>query len=745
VFAYRRLGAVPSYSALVSGFGRRARIVPLLVGVLAAIGALGGTARAAGRCGAHSWCKTSLSPDRRADLLLKAMTETERIGLLGGDDLGGVAGGEHAHTGTQDGVPRLGVPKVLYSDGPQGPRQGKTTGLPAPLGLAATWDAALARRYGGVVAAEAKAKGNDVVFGPTVNILRTPLNGRTFEAYGEDPFLDSRMTVGWIEGAQAQGVIADVKHLAENNQEGYSPAANESAPGQVLGPPTTEGSRMLTNVTVSERTLREVELRAFEAAVREAHVGTVMCSYNKVNGTYACQNRHLLTDVLQGWGFKGFVLSDYGAVHDLAPSLKAGLAFEPWPGLTFSSARLRVALLARQISRTDVDRAVHRMLRTFFAHRLFDRATYRDDDAQIAKKAHAATARKIEEDAATLLVNRRGTLPLSAKKLHSVALLGAGIDRFVTGGGSGNVTPFRTTTLVGAVRARVGPGVKVLTDDGSDATKAAGLARQADVAIVATPDYLTEGTDRACLTLECPHPYGDQDALIRAVAAANRRTVVVLETGGPVLTPWRGTVAALLEAWYPGQEGGSAIARVLFGAADPGGRLPATFPATASQEPTAGNKRRYPGIGNEQSYSEGLLVGYRWWDAKRLRPAFPFGFGLSYTHFALGKPHAKRHSHRRFDVTLRVRNTGARGGTAVIQLYVTHPKGSGEPVRQLAAFAKARIGRGRSRVVHLRLTPTSVDVWSARRNAWTVKPGRYRLSIGTSSRSLPRKLLLRVR
>ncbi len=722
---------------------RLAPLLTVLIGLLALAPAPAATA--AGRCGAHPWCDTRLSPDRRADLLIAAMTPAERLGLLGGDNLTGVLGGEHAHTGTGDGVPRLDIPTIRYTDGPQGPRQGRTTGLPAPLALAATWSPRLARAYGAVVGQEARSKGNDVVFGPNVNILRTPLNGRTFEAYGEDPFLDSRMGVGWIEGAQGQGVIADVKHFALNNQEGYSAAANESRPGQPLGPPPTEGGRMLVNVTAAERTLREVELPAFEAAVKEAHVGTVMCSYNRVGGTYACQNPHLLTGILGGWGFRGYVLSDYAAVHDLAPSLKAGLDFEPWPGTTFGPLRVTAALLAGEITQGDVDRAVHRQLRTLFAYGVFDREAYRDDDAQIPKARHAATARTVEENALTLLVNRHRTLPLDARKLHSVALIGGGIDRFVTGGGSGNVTPFATTTLVDAVRRRVGPGVAVRADDGTDPARAAALARRSDVAIVATPDYLTEGSDRACLTLECPPVYGDQDGLIRAVAAANRRTVVVLETGGPVLTPWRGQVAGLLEAWYPGQEGGGAIARVLFGDADPGGRLPATFPASPGQEPTAGDPRRYPGVGEQETYSEGLLVGYRWWNAKHLRPAFPFGFGLSYTRFALGRPRVQAVGRRRYDVTVPVRNTGRRTGRVVPQLYLSHPPGSGEPVRQLAAFAKARLGVGRRAPLHLRLSSRAFEVWSESRNAWVLDPGRYRLSVGVSSRWLARTVTLWVR
>src|SRR5947207_3497705 len=286
-------------------------------GVVVAIAALtigAASAHAAGRCGDHPWCDTSLTPDARAGLLLRALTQDEKISLLAGDDPFGVGGGDHSHTGTSDGVPRVDLPTTYYSDGPVGPRQGKTTAMPIPMALAATFDPRMAFRYGDVVGQEVKSKGNDVVFAPTVNIMRTPLGGRTFEGYGEDPYLVSRMAVGWIDGAQSEGVIGNIKHFAANNQEGMSPAANQGGPGQPLGPPPTSGDRFTVNAIVDQRTLREIYLPQFEAAVKEAHVGSVMCSYNRLNGQYACENPFLLTQVLRhDWGFKGYVLADYGA------------------------------------------------------------------------------------------------------------------------------------------------------------------------------------------------------------------------------------------------------------------------------------------------------------------------------------------------------------------------------------------------------------------------------------------------
>lgn len=692
---------------------------------------------AAGRCGQHPWCDTHLSSDSRAHLLLAALTESEKISLLGGDDVTGVAGGEHAHTGTGRGVPRVDLPTTLYSDGPLGPRQGSTTALPAPIGLAATFDPSLASQAGSVVANEVKSKGNDVVFAPTDNIMRTPLNGRTFEAYGEDPLLDAQMTVPWIRGAQAQGVIADVKHFAVNNQEGADASGRTGMPGAPLGAGPF-GSRYISNSIVDERTLREIYLPHFEAAVKDGHVGTVMCSYNELNGQYACENQHLLQDILEReWGFRGYVLSDYGAAHNTLAEFNNGLDFEPWPGVSYSPAAVTPVALADAASgRATLDGHVLRMLRTLFAHRFFDRPAFRDDNAQIDKPRHAATVQRIEESAITLLKNRRGALPLRPHRgFKSMAIIGAPADRFVTGGGSGNVKPFSYETPRQAITRRAGRRIRVSYDDGSDAGRAVAVARHAHVAVVFAGDYETEGADRKCLSLECPDVFGDQDALIRAVAAANRNTVVVLETGGPVLTPWRDQVRSLVEAWYPGASGGRAIARVLFGDANPAGRLPATFPRSEADLPTSGDPAKYPGLGQDVSYKEGVLVGYRWYDAHHILPAFPFGFGLSYTRFGYSRLRVEGNT-----VAFTVRNTGRRAGTEVAQLYVRIPSpgpGVNEPPRQLKAFRSLRLRRGQARRVRIRLSSRSFSYWDVGRGGWTVAPGCFGVSVGRSSRDLP--------
>jgi beta-glucosidase len=719
---------------------RRTALAGALAAALVAAAAPG--ASAAGRCGDHAWCDTALSPDTRAGLLLNALTGDEKIGLLGGDDLFGVRGAEHEHTGTSRGVSRAGLPDVYFSDGPVGPRQGKSTGLPIPMAVAATFDPRLANLHAQVAAAEARAKGNDVIFAPTVNIMRTPLGGRTFESYGEDPFLMSRLGVAWVQGVQSKGVIANVKHYAANNQEGASPAANAGGPGQPLGPPAAQGNRLTVDTIVDERTLREIYLPHFEAAVKRGHAGSIMCSYNRLNGQYACENKHLLGDVLKGWDFKGFVLADYGAAKNTADSLNNGLDFDPWPGFAYSPTAVNAALASGGSNMARVDDHVKRILRTLFAYGFFDRSAFKDDDAQINKKANFRAAQRIEESAITLLRNRGGVLPLDSRNLKSIALIGAPADTYRTGGGSGNVVPFSFITPRKAIADRAGNGISVRYDDGTDPARAAGVAKAADVAIVVAGDYQSEGADRACLSLECPSVHGDQDALIERVAAANAKTIVVLETGGPVLTPWRDKVAAIAEAWYPGAAGGPAIARVLFGDVDPGGRLPATFPRSEADLPTAGDPEKYPGVGETVRYKEGVLVGYRWFDQKRLEPAFPFGFGLSYTTFAL----------RRLRVTARsasveVVNTGRRTGVAVPQLYLGLPDpgpGIVQPPRQLKGMRSLRLGPGRSRRVTFPITRRDLSYWDVTSNDWKVAPGCYGVMAGTSSRDIAQSATLAV-
>ncbi len=726
------------------GPGTRRVLMCLMVAAVAVVAGGGGSALAVGRCGTHPWCDTSLSPVTRANLVLAQMTRDEKVAMLGGVDFaGGVTSGPNTHTGIEMGVPRLGVPTVYYTDGPLGPRQGPSTAMPAPLGLAATFNRALASAYGNVVGNEAKDKGNDVVFGPTVNIMRTPLGGRTYEAFGEDPFLVSELTTPWIVGLQSQGVMADIKHFAENNQEGADPTGQGNHPGAPLGVGTM-GSRYIVNVNVDDRTLHEIELLAFEKAIARAHPATVMCSYNKVNGTYACENGHLLQTILrEQWGFQGYVLADYGAAHDTIASLNNGLDFEPWPPFAYRPLEIDAALDTGAVSGKTLDDHIRAILTTWFRYGVFDRAAYRNDDSQINKPAHARTARRIEAQASTLLLNRKHLLPLRHAKVHRIAVIGSPANTFVTGGGSGNVTPFHFISLLDGIRRDAGRRVNVTYDDGSNAAAAAADAKAAHVAIVVASDYYTEGADRSCLTLECPDSNGNQDGLIEQVAAANPRTVVVLESGGPDLTPWRGKVGALVEAWYPGGPGGQAVADVLFGRTDPGGRLPVTFPDNEGQIPTAGDPAKYPGLGIDVYYKEGVLVGYRWYAAHHEQPAFPFGYGLSYTRFRFSRLAIKRvrGQHDRFRVTLTVSNRGRRRGWAVPELYVSIPSAPGriEPPLALAGFTKLSLAPHKHRRLSIMLGSRAFSYWDTSTQAWRVAAGCDQIAVGSSAVTLPLK------
>ena len=707
-----------------------------LVAMLLYIGIVPG-AQAATQCGgAGPWCNPSLSPDQRAQLLLDHLTQSQKISLLAGDNPLGVTGAS-GHTGSSAGVPGL-VPPVNFTDGTAGIRQGSATAMPDELAVAASFDPRVARAAGQVLGNEAKYKGNDVIYGPTLTIMRTPLAGRTFQGLGEDPFLASSIGTGLIDGIQSQGVIGDANIYIANNQEGQDPTGSTGMPGSPLGG-GTNGSRYAVDANVDQRTLREIYLPPFEAAVKQANVGTVMCAYNLVNGTYNCENGPLLNGILkQQWGFKGFVLSDYAAAHNTVASLQNGLDFEPWPAVAYSPAPVTAAVDTGVVTQAQLDDHVRRYLRTLFAFGVFDRPAFTDDDAQIDKPAHAAVAQGVEQSAITLLQNRQSILPLSARRVRSIAVIGKLAGSFVTGGGSSAVTPYSYVTPLQGITARAGSHVRVSYNDGSDPASAAALAKASSVTVVVAGDYETEGADLQCLSLECPNAYGDQDSLIQQVAAANPNTIVVLETGGPVLTPWRAQVKGLLEAWYPGEQGGSAIARVLFGDVNPSGHLPATFPRSESDEPTAGDPSSYPGVANSESYKEGVFVGYRWFDQRRLAPAFPFGFGLSYTRFSYRALRIRRTATGAL-VTLTVRNVGRRTGAAVPQLYLGLPSVAGvpQPLAQLKGFEKVTLAPGKRARVSFRLDSRSLSYWDVAAGDWRVAPGCYRVMVGGSSRELP--------
>ena len=701
---------------------------PLLL-ALAAILVITAPAAAAGRCGdaaQRPWCDTAKSADERAGLLLAALTREEKISLLGGDEFSGVLGREGSHTGTSLGVDRVGLPPVFFSDGPVGTRQGKATGMPSPMTLASTFSQDVAFRHAEVVGDEVRRKGNDVVFAPAVNMMRTPLNGRTFEYFGEDPYLAARMAASWTRGVQSTGVIANVKHFAVNNQEGRNGVPPIGAGGQ--------GSRLTVDARLDERTLREIYLPQFEAAVREAGAGSVMCSYPRINGSYACENQHILEEVLKrDWAFPGFVLTDYGAAKSTINSLNNGLDLDIWPAIAYRPELVTAALTTSQVSETAVDEHVRRILRTLFAFNFFDRDAYPDDTSSIDQAAHDAAAADIEQDGMVLLENDDRILPLDAGRTGKLALIGPEADAIKDGGGSSAIDEFTLTTPKEGIEARLGAD-RVVFDNGSDAARAAEVARGADVAVVVVGDRMTEGQDKACMGLNCSQQDAtDRDALIDAVAAAQPRTVVVLQSGGPVLTPWRDKVPGLLEAWFPGQNGGTAIARVLFGDAEPAGRLPATFPLREEDEPTSGDPEKYPGVGETVRYKEGVFIGYRWFDERKLGVAYPFGYGLGYTTFRVSDLRIQPGTDA--TVSVAVTNTGDRAGSAAPQLYVGMPeKGIDQPPLQLKAFERVKLAPGETKRASFTLDERAFSHWSPTANAWQVTPGCYRIVVGQHSR-----------
>lgn len=694
--------------------------------------------QAAGICGdvrERPWCDTRLSADKRAGLVLARLTLDEKIALLGGDDLTGAAGGEGTHTGTSNGLARLGIPTLYFSDGPVGTRQGKATQMPSPMAVASSFSTTTARATGTVIADEARKKGNHVVFAPGVNIGRTPLNGRTFEYYGEDPYLASRLGVGFIRGIQSQGLIANVKHYAVNNQEGEGYAV----PGSPLGA-AGEGNRLFVNAVLGERALREIYLPAFEAAVKDADVGTVMCSYNRINGAYGCENEHLLVDILKReWGFEGFVLTDYGAAKNTLNSLNNGLDLDIWPGFVYNPIAVRALVATSQVSTDTIDDHVRRILRTMFAYGIFDAPAFRDDASRIDVAAHHARAAAIEAQGMVLLKNSGSLLPLRQRSTRTLAVIGPEADLIRTGGGSSDVNPLRRVTPLEGLRRRLGAS-RVLYDDGSDAARAARVARRADAAVVVVGDKMTEGSDKMSPTLNSGQTDGiDRDALVAAVAAAQPRTVAVLQSGGPVVLPWRDEVPAILEAWYPGQNVGTALARVLFGDAEPGGRLPMTFPRRAADLPTAGDRAAYPGIAGTVRYKEGVMVGYRHFDERRIRPAYAFGHGLGYTTFRFSRPVLRKGEGALATVTFRVTNTGERAGSAVPQVYVGMPspgRGTPQPPKQLKGFAKVRLAPGASRTVSIDLDRRSFSYWDTAADGWRVARGCYDVMLARSSRDV---------
>jgi beta-glucosidase len=692
----------------------------------------------------HPWMDASLSPDERANMVLKEMTLDEKIDLLHGMGMPGwpreVQNPEpelgNGGAGFVLGVPRLGIPIIQISDAAYGVRSSAengrySTALPANLAAAASWDSEAACAYGTVIGKELRAQGYNMTLGGGVNITREPRNGRTFEYLGEDPVLAGTLVGNLMKCEQAQHVIGDIKHYAVNDQE---------------------SGRNEVDSMIGKRALREGDLLAFEIGVGIANPGAVMCSYNAVNGVFACENKYLLMDVLKNeWGFKGFVVSDWGGTHSTVKASAAGLDNEE-PLDEFFGAKLKAAVEAGKVSTAELDDHVRRVLRSEFLCGIVDHPTQK---GVADVEGGLETARKIEEQSAVLLKND-GLLPLGAGAVHSIAVIGPHANEgMMSGGGSAQVdAPGRPSagwqaqvwfppSPIKVLEAKF-PAAKVQFDSGANPASAAALAKNSDIAIVFAYQWESEGMDLPNLSLPVK-----QDELIEQVAAANPKTIVVLETGTAVTMPWLDKVGAVLEAWYGGSKGADAVVNILSGDVNPSAKLPMTFPANEVDLPHPHLTKPGPGETGEAAvmktgeakatfsvkYDEGLKVGYKWYDAEKKAVLFPFGYGLSYTTFAYSG--LKVTAGKETAVSFTVKNTGSRTGGEIAEVYAALPADAGEPPKRLVGWSKVWLKAGESKDVSVSVDPKYLSIYDEAASGWKLVPGAYTFMVGGSSQNLP--------
>ena len=711
--------------------------------VLAAAPA-GRPAAAAGAAASRPWLNSALFPDERARMAVQAMTEGEKLALVF-DYFGSMKPdasyrppkeARMGSAGYVPGVPRLGIPPQWVTDAGLGVATQREstdayrerTALPSGLATAATWNPMLARRGAAMIGAEARASGFNVLLGPGVDLVRDPRGGRDFEYAGEDPLLAGTIAGAEIQGIQSQHVIAALKHFALNDQE---------------------TGRHVYSADIDRAQARQSDLLAFELAIEQGEPGSVMCAYNRLNGVYTCENPWLLDRVLKGdWGFDGYVMSDWGSTHSTETAALAGLdqqsgwIFDPEP---YFGAPLQAAVAAGKVPQARVDDMARRILRSMFAVGLVQHPAG-EDPAPIDFDADRHVAEADEAEGIVLLKNAGGILPL-ARTTKRVLVIGSHADRGVlSGGGSSTVFPAGGNVVSGLgppgfpgpivylpsspLAALMGqsPVARFRYESGDDIAAAVRAAKWADRVIVFANQWEAEGED---VSLSLP---GNQDRLLAAVAAANPHTIVVLETGGPVLMPWLPQVAAVLETWYPGSGGGDAIAAVLFGAVDPSGHLPVTFPESASQLPHP----KIPGAGLpdgrrfDVAYRAGAAAGYKWYDRHDLKPLFPFAFGLSYTRFKYGALQA-RVEKGRLVVSFEVTNAGSRVGAAVPQVYVGPKAGGWEAPKRLAGWSKVSLAPGASAALSITVDPRLLATFDEASGGWHTAAGSYDVWLGESS------------
>ena len=708
----------------------------------------------------------ALPVDQRVADLLKQMTLDEKATMLSGSGWMESAP-----------IPRLGIPAIRMADGPMGVRSWmgssaltssvtnpvkiESTAFPSGIAMASTWDSALVEREGQAIAQEVKALGRDMILGPTVNINRVPLWGRNFEGYGEDPFLAGQLAVAYVHGVQGEGVIPSVKHFDANNEEFERHRIDEK---------------------IDERTLHEIYLPAFKAAVQQGGAWNVMSCYNIVNGHHCAESDYLLTDILKKeFGFKGFVVSDWASTYSTAPTVNAGMDLEMpggppakamlarpqaqeqgSSGTWLAADKVLAAVKAGQISEATLNDNVGRILRVIILSGIMDHP--HPAGGAVDTPDQQAVARQGETEGIVLLKNEGALLPLDPAKFHSIAVIGPNaVVARTGGGGSSRVQPKYAVSPLEGIQKRAGAGIQVTSALGvgmegedpahdtaearaNDLKHATEIASKADLAVVVVGRYWkneSEGFDVKTMDL----PAG-QDELIAAVEKANPHTVVVLNTGDPVtMTKWIDATPALLDMWYGGEEGGNALAAILFGDANPSGKLPVSLPKRYEDSPAAKN---YPGENLHVNYGEGIYVGYRYYDTKNVEPQFPFGFGLSYTKFEYSdlKPGPTAVSGRilAWTFTVDVKNTGNRPGAEVVELYVHdgHSK-IDRPAHELKAFSRVELKPGESKTVNLSLDRSAFEYWSPQSKQWTLDPGTFEIQIGASSRDIRLKAPIEVK
>ena len=705
------------------------------------LGLLAASSLYAADLAAQPWMNPALDPDKRADLVIAQLTREEKQTLVFAffatdapwKKFTAAPEARAGSAGYVPGIPRLGIPPQWETDAGVGvATQGgakvkrERTALPSNLATAASWDPEAARRAGAMIGAEARASGFNVMLAGGVNLIREPRSGRNFEYTGEDPLLAGVMTGAQIAGIESNHIISTVKHYALNDQE---------------------TDRNSLNVNIDRAQARMSDLLAFQIAIEQSNPGSVMCSYNKVWGDHSCENAFLLTDVLRhDWSWPGYVMSDWGATHSTAKAAMAGLDQQsgyPFDDKPYFGELMLKSVASGELAESRLTEMAHRIVRTMFAKGVIDHPV---EIGPIDYAAHANVTREAAEQGAVLLKNEGGILPLGGK--IRVAVIGGHADKGVlAGGGSSLVYPIGGNAVPG-VKPTSWPGpvvfypssplqfIQKFTPEtvkfasGEDRAAAAKPAAASNVAVVFVTQWTAESVD---FPLTLPD---DQDALIAAVARANPNTVVVLETGGAVYMPWLSQVRGVLEAWYPGSEGGAAIAKLLFGQVKPSGRLPISFPADESQlaraalvELDAAGKKS-----GDVRYAEGATVGYKWFDAHKVKPLFPFGFGLSYGKFTYSDLVARLNGED-LVVKFTVR-ADDRGGIDVPQIYVSSSADGWEAPKRLAGWRKLNLKPQASATVELRVDPRLLGVFDEAANGWDIAAGEYHVLLGSSSANI---------